>query len=170
MPIKRTRALGEAVGTFIRSTGLRAVFMGSGGLSHDPPTPRVSDDMSPAVRQRLINGVDWTDAMLRDRTTKVYAAIREYAEGRSKLKRLNPEWDAQFLEDMLSADLDRLSAHTDASIIADAGKGGGEVRTWIAAACAMTTAAGGYSAVVDYSRAVDEWMTGMAMLHGYPEC
>ena len=125
--------------------------------------------MDSEVRQRLIHGVEWTDTMLSERTKKVYEAIREYAEGRSLLKPLNPEWDARFLNDMVSADLSRISAHTDASIIAEAGRGGGEVRTWIAAAAAMTTAAGGYEAVIDYSRCVDQWMTGMAMLHGYPK-
>ncbi len=168
MPISRVRALGDAVGAFIRDTGLRTVFMGSGGLSHDPPTPTVSENMSPDVRKRLIKGVEWTDTMLDERTAKVYAAIREYAEGRSKLKPLNPKWDTQFLEAMLSADPDRLSTYTDADIIAEGGRGGGEVRTWIAAACAMVRAAGGYQAAVDYSRTVDEWMTGMAMMHGAP--
>jgi 2,3-dihydroxyphenylpropionate 1,2-dioxygenase len=165
MPPKRARALGEAVGRFVRETGRRTVFVGSGGLSHDPPTPKVSADMSADVRQRLIEGVTWTDPMLVDRTAKVYAAIKDYAEGRSSLKPLDPHWDARFLADMASGDLERLSSYTDAAILAEAGRGGGEVRTWIAAAAAMTAAAGGYEAVIDYARAVPEWMTGMAMLH-----
>ncbi len=169
MPPARVRALGEAVGHFIRETGRRTIFLGSGGLSHDPPTPTLTDDMSLAVRQRLIKGLDWTDELLKDRTAKVYGAVREYAEGHSTLKPLNPAWDARFLADMVAADLDQLAAYTDAGIRSEAGRGGGEVRTWIAAAAAMTAAAGPYEAVVDYSRAVDEWMTGMAMLHGRPK-
>lgn len=169
MPITRTRALGEAVGRFLHETDLRAVFFGSGGLSHDPPTPTVTEDMSPSVRQRLIDGVEWTDESLAARSKKVYEAIREYAEGRSHLKPLNPEWDAQFLNDMVSADLGRISAYTDAEIRSQGGKGGGEIRTWIAAAAAMTAAAGPYEAVIDYSRTVNEWMTGMAMLHAHPK-
>jgi 2,3-dihydroxyphenylpropionate 1,2-dioxygenase len=165
MPPARARALGQAVGRFIGGTGKRTAFIGSGGLSHDPPTPVVSDDMSPAIRQRLIKGLEWTDALLRDRTDKVYAAIRDYAEGRSPLRRLNPDWDRAFLADMAAGDLDRLAAYTDEAIVAEAGRGGGEVRTWIAAAAAMAAADGPFRAVVDYHRSVDEWMTGMAIVH-----
>jgi 2,3-dihydroxyphenylpropionate 1,2-dioxygenase len=35
-PFRRSRALGEAIGAFVKAKGLRALFIGSGGLSHNP--------------------------------------------------------------------------------------------------------------------------------------
>ena len=39
---KRVRQLGEAIGAFAASLPMRTVLIGSGGLSHDPPTPRLN--------------------------------------------------------------------------------------------------------------------------------
>ena len=38
----RVRALGEAVGRYARGLNLRVLFVGSGGLSHDPPLPQLA--------------------------------------------------------------------------------------------------------------------------------
>lgn len=165
IPPHRALALGRSIGRFVKATGRRAVFLGSGGLSHDPPTPTVSDDMTPQVRARLVEGVTWTDAMLKHRTNAVYAAIREYAEGRSTLQPLSPEWDAQFLEVFCRGDVAALGRMTDGEIRRSGGRGGGEVRGWIAAAGAMVEAHGSFVAKVDYHRPVAEWMTGMAIAH-----
>jgi 2,3-dihydroxyphenylpropionate 1,2-dioxygenase len=168
IPPHRALALGESIGRFAKKSGKRVVFLGSGGLSHDPPTPTVSDDMSPAVRARLVEGVVWTDDMLKQRTAAVYAAIREYSEGRSKLQPLSPEWDARFLATFCSGDLAALGRMTDEEIRREGGRGGGEIRGWIAAAGAMAQAQGPFRASVDYHRPVAEWMTGMAIAHADP--
>lgn len=165
MPPHRVLKLGESIGRFAAMSGHRTLFLGSGGLSHDPPTPVVTEDMSPEVRTRLVDGLVWTEPMLKDRTRKVYDAIREYAEGRSSLQPLNPDWDRRFLLTFAAGDVDRLGRFTDDEIRRDAGRGGGEVRTWIAAAGAMTAATGHFDAVIDYSRPVEQWMTGMAIAH-----
>ena len=49
---RRVRAFGEAVGEFLADQDMR-ITVGSGGLSHDPPTPRL-DTSPPDVARRLI--------------------------------------------------------------------------------------------------------------------
>ena len=43
----RVRALGEAVGRYAKGLGKRVLFVGSGGLSHDPPLPRAPRQPTP---------------------------------------------------------------------------------------------------------------------------
>jgi 2,3-dihydroxyphenylpropionate 1,2-dioxygenase len=50
---RRVRAFGEAVGEFLGNHDMRVSIIGSGGLSHDPPTPRL-DRSPPEVARRLI--------------------------------------------------------------------------------------------------------------------
>ena len=49
------RLLGEAVGRFAREQGQRALFIGSGGLSHNPPVPQLATATDPEVIERLIS-------------------------------------------------------------------------------------------------------------------
>src|ERR1700674_425148 len=50
---RRVRAFGQAIGEFLADQDLRVTLIGSGGLSHDPPTPRL-EQSPPEVAQRLI--------------------------------------------------------------------------------------------------------------------
>ena len=50
---RRVRAFGEAIGEFLADQDLRVTVIGSGGLSHDPPTPRL-EQSPPEVARRLI--------------------------------------------------------------------------------------------------------------------
>src|SRR3954451_22040379 len=54
-PPKRARLLGDAVGRALCTLDRRILFVGSGGLSHDPPAPRMST-ASPEVVRRLVGG------------------------------------------------------------------------------------------------------------------
>ena len=40
---QRTRMLGEAIGRFASSLNKRVLFLGSGGLSHQPPVPELAN-------------------------------------------------------------------------------------------------------------------------------
>ena len=56
---RRVRAFGQAIGEFLADQNMRITVVGSGGLSHDPPTPRL--EMSPPdVARRLIQPPDPT--------------------------------------------------------------------------------------------------------------
>ena len=51
---RRVRAFGAALGEFLAGQDMRITVVGSGGLSHDPPTPRI-DHSDPSLTQRLID-------------------------------------------------------------------------------------------------------------------
>ena len=52
---RRARQFGEAVGEFARQQGKRVLFIGSGGLSHNPPVPQMATATA-EVAERLIAG------------------------------------------------------------------------------------------------------------------
>ncbi|MDD2704707.1 MAG: hypothetical protein PHU07_05155, partial [Acidocella sp.] len=54
-PCRRVVALGAAVGKFLATRKERILILGSGGLSHDPPTPQMGF-VSPEVEEFLIAG------------------------------------------------------------------------------------------------------------------
>ncbi|MFD0478332.1 3-carboxyethylcatechol 2,3-dioxygenase [Nonomuraea thailandensis] len=54
-PVSRIRALGTAIGEAAAELDRRVLFLGSGGLSHDPPVP-VLDGAPPRVADALIEG------------------------------------------------------------------------------------------------------------------
>ena len=51
--MRRVRQVGAAIGRFLSTRDLRVTVLGSGGLSHDPPTPRLAQT-SNEVARRLI--------------------------------------------------------------------------------------------------------------------
>jgi 2,3-dihydroxyphenylpropionate 1,2-dioxygenase len=67
--------------------------------------------------------------------------------------------------DMIHKDLEAFDAYTDEMMDREAGFGGHEVRTWVAAAAAMQ-AAGPFEMTLDYYRIIPEWITGMAVVRG----
>lgn len=159
---KRVRQLGEAVGEFAASLRLRTVIIGSGGLSHDPPTPRLNAPKK--ILDRLIDRHTPTFEQYRAREARVIANAKELAAGFGPLKAPDREWDCRFLERAVSMKLDAFDRYTDAEIDAKAGFGGHEVRVWVAAFAAMR-AAGSRRARLDFYRVIPEWITGMAVAH-----
>jgi 2,3-dihydroxyphenylpropionate 1,2-dioxygenase len=69
------------------------------------------------------------------------------------------------MQKLLDGNAAALDAITDAEIDRDAGFGGHEVRTWVAAFAAMN-AIGTFKAQLDYYRVVPEWITGMGLITG----
>jgi 2,3-dihydroxyphenylpropionate 1,2-dioxygenase len=53
-PFKRIREFGAAAGRYLGGLDRRIAGIGSGGLSHDPPTPRL-DMRKPEVVARLVD-------------------------------------------------------------------------------------------------------------------
>ena len=137
----RTAALGRAAGAFLRaqlSSDERVLVIGSGGISHAPPS------LIPGAR-------DLTEA---DRQKLITDNIARAAEA------INPEWDQRFLARLGSEDWHGLADLT-AEDLAPAGTGGAEVRTWIAAAFAADAPL----PTVVYEP-VTEWITGMGIAAG----
>lgn len=155
--LRRCFDFGRAVGSALRDfpgEG-RVVVVGSGGLSHSPPSaspfdPAVSDD----TRNYVING--------RARA-RVFSAARE----RQSLERrkaggvgpINTTWDKWFLDNVHSGDLEPILQMTSDELLQEAGVGGQEVRAWLAALGAWNHAVDR----VEYEP-VPTWITGMGCI------
>ncbi|MCK5749932.1 MAG: 3-carboxyethylcatechol 2,3-dioxygenase, partial [Oricola sp.] len=164
-PFSRARALGAAVGAWARSIPERVLILGSGGLSHDPPVPALATAPA-AVRARMIDG-----GVLghRERLGRQEMALREgrlSAARQSELLPIDPEWDRRLLTAFKSGDLSVLAGVDDDEITRIGGRGGHEVRCWIAALAALGD---GYSADELFYAPIDAWLTGMGVLIAQPE-
>jgi 2,3-dihydroxyphenylpropionate 1,2-dioxygenase len=159
---KRVRQLGEAVGAFAASLPKKTVIIGSGGLSHDPPTPRLNAPKK--ILDRLIDRHTPSFDQYRQREARVIANAKELAAGLGPLKAPDRDWDRLFLERARTMKLEAFDRYTDAEIDAKAGFGGHEVRVWVAALAAMR-AASKAKPKVDFYRVIPEWITGMAVAH-----
>lgn len=160
---RRVRELGAALGGFAAATRLRTVIIGSGGLSHDPPTPRLNAPRR--ILDRLTDRHTPTAAEYRKREARVMANARELAAGFGNLLAPDREWDKQFLDRLLALDLKACDRYTDAQIDAKAGFGGHEVRVWVSAFAAMQ-AARRFKPKLHFYRVIPEWITGMAVASG----
>jgi len=80
-PLKRTRALGAAVGRFVATLDKRVLLLGSGGLSHDPPVPTLATAPSSALG-RIVDGEPMTPEQRQARQTAVIGLAQEFAHGR----------------------------------------------------------------------------------------
>jgi 2,3-dihydroxyphenylpropionate 1,2-dioxygenase len=160
--LSRVVALGRAVGEFAGSLGKRVLIMGSGGLSHDPPFPTLAS-APPEVRERMITGIDPDPEGRAARQRRVLDEGRKMLDGTSELLALNPEWDRTVLAKLAAADFDGLTALDDDAITREGGRGGHEIRTWIAG-CAAMSALGPYRADVHFYRDIAAWVAGFGMM------
>jgi 2,3-dihydroxyphenylpropionate 1,2-dioxygenase len=157
----RVRRLGEVVGRYVAALGRRVLVIGSGGLSHDPPTPRLAS-AAPEVATRLIDRHVPGDDELRRREARVVAAANALVGGGGPCLPPSEAWDRAFLGRLLEGDSAALDRYADAALDREAGFGGHEVRCWVAAFAAVR-ATGPVQAVLDYYEIVPEWITGMGI-------
>ncbi|MGR9091264.1 MAG: 3-carboxyethylcatechol 2,3-dioxygenase [Gammaproteobacteria bacterium] len=160
-PLRRVDTFGKALGTFLDGLGQNILVIGSGGLSHDPPIP-VLKDAPPAVRERLIHGGELNVAARNERQQRVLDDALRQTAGTSARVPLNPDWDERFLRKLVADDRESLLDLGDAGISAEAGCGGHEIRTWIAAA-ACARAAHATDAKLHYYQAIPEWVAGFSV-------
>jgi 2,3-dihydroxyphenylpropionate 1,2-dioxygenase len=160
-PLKRSRALGAAVGAFLGTLNKRVLVIGSGGLSHDPPVPTLAT-APPAALDRIVHGRPMTSEQRTARQTAVIDAARDFAGGRGDYQPLNPEWDRRFLEIVDRAQFGELDSWTNPWIAREAGNSAHEIRTWVAAFAALA-AAGPYETKLRYYQAAPELIAGFAV-------
>ncbi|MBC7152670.1 MAG: 3-carboxyethylcatechol 2,3-dioxygenase [Rhizobium sp.] len=160
----RVRALGEAVGRWAALCPEKVLIVGSGGLSHDPPIASLAT-ATPEVRQRLIDGGPLTHSSRTARQNNVLGEGPRYAAGQSKLLPLDTGWDKMLLDAFTACDLTALDASDDDTISHTGGRGGHEVRCWIAALAALGQ---GYSSEVLFYEPIPEWLTGMGIMTATP--
>jgi len=164
---RRVRAFGEAIGEFLAEQDMRITVIGSGGLSHDPPTPRL-DASPPEVGRRLIVRHTPTPDEYEARESRVIKAARDLVVGQGPCLPPSEQWDREFLGSFLRHRLEDFDAMTDADIDRIAGFGAHEVRTWVAAA-AVARKMGRLRTELRYYHLVPEWITGMGIVVGQDE-
>jgi 2,3-dihydroxyphenylpropionate 1,2-dioxygenase len=161
-PIRRVRELGRLVGEFTATLGRRTLFIGSGGLSHNPPVPRIAD-APPEVAARLIDGRNPTPEARQARQARTIAAGKAFAAGSTELAPLNPDWDRGVMDTLAAGDWARVDGWANDWIEREGGASAHEIRCWIAAFAALA-AHGPYRAQVRYYAAIKEWIAGFGIM------
>lgn len=158
--LTRCHGFGASVGRAIRACPGqgRVLVLGSGGLSHSPPSISPEDPaLAPEARDYVING--------RPRVAEFNAERERSSAERRKEGRtgpINSAWDHWFLEQVRNGDLAPLLALDERTLLAEAGVGGQEIRAWVAALGAWA----GPIDSIDYA-AVPTWITGMGCVSGF---
>lgn len=165
-PLARVVALGRAAGEFLGGLARRVLVIGSGGLSHDPPVPALAS-APPDVRERLIAGGALPPAARAARQARVVDEGLKQAAGTSACTPVDEAWDRAFLARILARDFAALARYTDEEITRDAGRGGHEVRCWIATAAAMH-ALGAPAPTLELYAPIPVWVAGFGVLSQGP--
>ncbi|MDY0134146.1 MAG: 3-carboxyethylcatechol 2,3-dioxygenase [Atribacterota bacterium] len=164
---QRARLLGEAIGQWARLLDKRVLFLGSGGLSHQPPVPELAK-VDGLMADRLKGSGRHLPADEREaRTQRVINAAKTFSQDQHSLHPLNPEWDQYFLSVLEAGDLQALDRVINQELSDRAGKSTHEIKTWVAAFAALSSF-GCYQTTDKYYRPIPEWIAGFGSLSAYP--
>ncbi|OMI06253.1 hypothetical protein BSN85_22515 [Bradyrhizobium brasilense] len=161
---QRSRALGRIVGEWAKARPERILFVGSGGLAHDPPLPTLAT-ANAHVRERLTSGTMPSYSERVARQNQVFKL--DYKKPTIPIRPLNPTWDRKVLDAFSSGDLSILDDTEDNAVTEIAGSGAHELRSWIAALAASESAGPTSNRVVFYEP-IQEWITGMGIMTASP--
>jgi 2,3-dihydroxyphenylpropionate 1,2-dioxygenase len=152
--LRRCVALGRALGAAVRAADAgRVLVVASGGLSHWLPSNDPRDASVPAERRAaMIHGRQDVRAASAARESRV----RDM--GGNPGAPVNAAWDAWFLKQLGTADLDPVAELGDEELEERAGSGGHEIRTWL-----IGFAAAARPLVWTSYEPVPEWITGMGI-------
>jgi 2,3-dihydroxyphenylpropionate 1,2-dioxygenase len=178
-PVRRARLLGQAVGRALTGLGRRTLVVGSGGLSHDPPLPRLEDATAEVAATLISGGRTLTPEQRAAREQRVIDAGRRYAAASrastaqahatqpSTMRPLNPDWDRRLLAVLAGNRLEELDSWTTDSFTAAAGHSSHESRTSIAAYAALA-AQGPYEVRSSFYEPIPDWIAGFAVTTAAP--
>jgi 2,3-dihydroxyphenylpropionate 1,2-dioxygenase len=161
-PLRRVRLLGEALGRHLATLDEKVLLISSGGLSHDPPVPRLDTATPDQKRMLMGQGGPLTPEAREARQRRVIDTARDFAAGTAPIQDLAPEWDTELLRILASGNLTPLDAWTPDEMTRIAGNSSHEVRTWIAGYAALG-AAGPYTVQYSYYRPIRELIAGFAL-------
>jgi 2,3-dihydroxyphenylpropionate 1,2-dioxygenase len=164
---QRARLLGEAIGRFAKTLNKRVLFLGSGGLSHQPPVPELARVDARMADRMMGSGRNLPADEREARQQRVIQAAERFIEDQNSLHPLNPEWDQRFLDLMAEGRIAELDRVGNAELSELAGKSTHEVKTWVAAFAALS-AFGPYQASDRYYRPIPEWIAGFGALSAQP--
>lgn len=159
--VSRVRKFGQAVGEFFRDRDERVLFIGSGGLSHDPPVPQIAT-ATPEQREFLTVGRHPTPEARAARQQRTIDTAVAFAKGEADIMELNPEWDRAFLDVVRSGDVAGFDAYAADDMDRVAGHSSHEIRTWVAAYSALR-ACGPYELGYEFYRPIKEYIAGFAV-------
>ncbi|MET4538435.1 2,3-dihydroxyphenylpropionate 1,2-dioxygenase [Arthrobacter bambusae] len=161
-PLQRVRLLGEAIGEYLKTLDKKVLLIASGGLSHDPPVPRLAT--ATEEQRRMLIGADGqqTPEARAARQQRVYDTADAFARGEANIKDLAPEWDQELMKILASGDLSPIDSWTPEEMTEIAGNSSHEVRTWIAAYAALG-AIGTYTVQYSYYRPIREYIAGFGV-------
>lgn len=159
--VSRVRKFGQAVGEYFKNSDKKILFLGSGGLSHDPPVPQIAT-ATPEQRALLTNGRNPTPAARAARETRTIAAAEAFVRGEADIMELNPEWDRAFLDICKSGQVAKFDSYNPDDMDAAAGHSSHEVRTWIAAYSALS-ACGPYEVTYEFYKPIKEYIAGFGV-------
>lgn len=170
-PFRRGRALGEAIGAFVARKGLRALFLGSGGLSHNPKPifPAVGEGGA-LVDHHMTDGPGGDESLEKQWLKRQYdihiAAAQMLTDGRLTATdcMFNPELDRECMSLIVNGDLQAFDEWSPTELIRKAGIGSVELQCWIAA-CAAQHAARGAAPSIDLYEPVTEYGVAVGMIH-----
>ena len=130
--VARVIQLGEAVGAHFKRDARRILYVGSGGLSHDPPIPTL-EHPDLLVRERVIVRHRATEEQRGIRQARVLQAGRDMGAGRSDRRALNPLWDERVMTMLEASDWVGLHSITETEILQEGGGSAHETKNWLAA-------------------------------------
>lgn len=160
---QRARLLGEAIGSFARKLDKRALFIGSGGLSHQPPVPELAKVDERMADRLMGSGRNLPPEERQARQDRVIRAARDFVQDQASLHPLNPEFDRHFLQLLSQGRMAELDAMGNQELSELAGKSTHEVKAWVAAAAALSVF-GSYQVEESYYRPIPEWIAGFGAL------
>jgi 2,3-dihydroxyphenylpropionate 1,2-dioxygenase len=150
VPLKRARALGEAIAGFLSTLAFdRVLIMGTGGLSHDPSRlfpaiDDVSDEWRPyhllGTRQSEVPQARWIAYEI-DAHHRGVEMMRR-GEFPAVALKISEPWDRAFLNVLERGDLVGFDRWTPKQVIDGGGFGAMEILTWIAAVQALANTTG----------------------------
>lgn len=157
----RIRKFGQAVGEYFRDSDKRVLFIGSGGLSHDPPVPQIAT-ATPEQRAFLTNGRHPTPEARAARQANTINTAIKFAAGEADIMDLNPDWDRAFLDVCKAGNVQAFDTYTADDMDATAGHSSHEVRTWVAAYSALR-ACGDYQVTYEFYQPIKEYIAGFGV-------
>ncbi|MCA1983092.1 3-carboxyethylcatechol 2,3-dioxygenase [Nocardioides nematodiphilus] len=171
-PMRRVRRLGEAIGREIASWDKRVLVLGSGGLSHDPPVPKLAG-ASDEIRERLIDGRDYTPEQRRERQRRVIeAALAQSGETPADIARQQPldeEFDRMVMATLASGSITSTDGWANDWMAEVGGGSAHEIRTWVATFAAAHAATGSDIAIADqWYWPVHAWGNGFGIMLSEP--
>ncbi|QYB00675.1 3-carboxyethylcatechol 2,3-dioxygenase (plasmid) [Rhodococcus sp. USK10] len=159
--VARVRRFGQAIGEYFKNSDKKVLFLGSGGLSHDPPVPQIAT-ANEAQRRMLTDGRNPTPQARAARQARVVDTAIKFAAGEADIMELNPDWDRAFLDVCRSGRVEKFDAYTADEMDAVAGHSSHEVRTWVAAYSALR-ACGEYEVGYEFYKPIKEYIAGFAI-------